>query len=94
MKFLVSKTYNIITPESVENGDFAESGFEYKNLEMDLRSLIDEIKDGGFTENAGRWLSTPDPERDFQTGEEIYYNLHIETTPKNYDRICKLAGVN
>jgi len=93
MKFKVSKTYQVITPESAEIGDHADQGFEYENNEFTLRELLKEIENGGFVENSGRWLSTVDPERDYQTGEETFYNLHIETSERNYERICKLAKV-
>ena len=93
MIFKVSKTYQIITEESAEYGDYEEQGFIYEDQEFYLRDLIREIKNGGFVQNSGRWLSTIDAEKNYKTGAETYYNLHIKTNERNYNRICKLAGI-
>jgi len=77
--YLVSKTYEIITPESSELGDFEETGFEYQNETMDREDLIREIEDEGFhLESHGTWFNTVDPHRDYSDGAETYYSLHVK----------------
>lgn len=87
MKFLVSKTYAIVTPESASEGDFAETGFEFKDQEYSLSDLKHLIKSEGFFRERNRggkkscpcstWLES-DPEEDHSDGSAITYNLHVE----------------
>lgn len=82
-----SVTYQRVTPESAEHGDYSEQGFLHEDLRIidlgDIQSLIEEF--GTFepscspitTITEGIWLSSPDPvEYDYATGEETYYSLH------------------
>jgi len=47
--FTVSKTYEIVTPESAEEGDVEDRGFEYEKTKMTLCEVIKEIENlGGF----------------------------------------------
>lgn len=48
--FTVSKTYEVVTPESAEEGDVEDRGFEYEKTKMSLRDLIREIEDLGSFE--------------------------------------------
>ena len=61
MKFLVSKTYSEITPESAEHGDFSDTGFVYQDEVLTLSELKIEIKHDGFTRdrNTGGRRSNP-----------------------------------
>lgn len=109
MQFTVSKTYEIITPESAEIGDAAERGYEFENQIFTLHELIDEINNSGFTSlsespiiynallkrdgKAHVWLNTTDPERNYRTGEETFYGLHIECTHRQLARILRAAGL-
>lgn len=54
--FLVSKTYEIISEESAENGDAEERGFEYQDDEMDTEDILKEINEGGFVELSSSWI--------------------------------------
>lgn len=40
-------------------------------------------------EDSGRWFTSCDPDRDFQTGAETYYSLHPadSVTPSSYARL-------
>lgn len=103
--FVVSKTYQITTPESAKNGDYSEQGFEYEDDEMSMEDILREIENDGFTElssswiedhqNSNKenntWINTVDPDRNFTTGEETFYGLHIKCTQKEFYQICKLA---
>ena len=83
-----SITYQITTPESAEAGDYSEQGYEVQDETLDtFREVVDLIKSRGFSEpscspvrntDTHIWFSTPDPERDYHTGEETYYCLHID----------------
>jgi hypothetical protein len=83
---IISKTYQIITDESREHGDFADGDFEYENAEMSVDDLIFEmgnmpdISDYPFSLKAlksGAWFSS-DPEMDIHSGDETIYSWHID----------------
>ena len=100
---IVSITYDVITPESAEHGDFEESGFDTKDETMTLAELIQTIKQSGFYipsegGKAPRWIST-DPDINYRSGDETIRSLHIgqvfgkQPTPKQLARIYRLAGL-
>ena len=61
MKFLVSRTFSEITPESAEHGDFSDTGFVYQDEVLTLSELKSEIRRAGFTRerNTGGPKSSP-----------------------------------
>jgi hypothetical protein len=73
--------YRIITPESAENGEFSDQGFETENEISPLRDIIHAARSLGITARSDNdltgWWESIDPERDYQTGEEKFYSLHI-----------------
>ena len=82
-----SITYQIITPESAEMGDYSDQGYErYDETADSFRELVNLVKDRGFSEPScspvtysdNIWFSTVDPDRNYQTGEETYYSIHID----------------
>lgn len=83
-KYSMNKTYQVVTPESAEQGDFSDQGIEYEDKEFDsLWEMADEIRNAGATELSSSgtasphdWYSTPDPERNYRTGEETTYSFH------------------
>ena len=93
----IATTYQIVTPESAEAGDFSDQGWEdEEGVSMipdqydaeDGITAVDKavkfLKDKGGNEpsssqfNVGVWYSTPDPDRDYHTGEETYYSFHLK----------------
>jgi hypothetical protein len=76
-----SVTYQTITPESLEYGEFDDGGFMVEDIEpddiRDLISLIDNYRcfDWSYSDNSG-WLSSDSNVLDYATGEEIIYSLH------------------
>ena len=44
MPLLVSKTYEIVTPESAEDGEVAESGFDFENEPFTFRELVQTMR--------------------------------------------------
>lgn len=76
----LSKTYEVVTEESAMQGDAAEHGFEWKDVEHGFRELVDILTDDGYiyasdSHGVPRWVST-EPEMDMYTGEYTSYSLH------------------
>jgi len=90
--FTVSKTYDVVTHESAEDGEAAESGFEFEDTRMTLREALREIQDlGGIVQQQGGKLTvyTPDAEVDFRTGDSKFYALHVVAAPRNIARLAR-----
>ena len=77
MGIFVNKCYQVVTPESVENGDFADSGFEYQDVEYSFRELVNEMHN--FPYPSSSWLESI-PDTDYYSGEETIYSLHPSHT--------------
>ena len=89
MIFSISKTYEVITPESAEVGDAEDRGFEWEGREFTFRDLVKAIKYDGYsetsswplTEAAARkhapWITT-EGDTDYRTGAETRYSLHLD----------------
>lgn len=76
----ISKTYEIVTEESAERGDFEETGFVFKGQPYGFRELIETIESDGFchsdsSHGVPRWLYT-ESEVNYRTGEHTTYALH------------------
>ena len=84
---LISKTYEIVTPESAENGDFEETGFEFESERYTFKELIDLAKSTGCIYSEGAtWLYSYPEIEDYSTGEEKSYALHFDRENKPRDR--------
>ena len=101
-------TYEIVTPESAEDGDAAERGyamphgwqFELSTMTpadvaacaLDLRSAVDML---GCVEDSGRWFSEINSRPDYATGAETRFDLHppCNITPASYARLRRLLKV-
>lgn len=96
--YKVSKTYSIVTPESTEHGDYAETGWEFEQRDMDLEETMHEIRELGYFENfqpnsLEQSLYAIEPDSDYRTGEDTYYALHIEASEMEMKILEKeLAG--
>jgi len=79
--YKVSKTYDVVTPESAEQGDFSESGFVYEEKSVDLTELLEEIKELGYYENyhpkQKHQSLYGEPDTDLYTGADTTYALHV-----------------
>lgn len=76
----LSLTYEIVTEESAELGDIAESGFLWEDVPHTFRELVDTIESGGFihpssSHGVPNWLSS-EPEIDYITGESETRSIH------------------
>jgi hypothetical protein len=98
-----SVTFERITEESAENGDFEEKGFELRNVT--LREALGFLRwQGGHVEancypvRAPRWF-TWYCESDYRTGETTNYSLHLpasltEASRQRIARYVRCYGAN
>ena len=96
----LAMTYEIVTPESAENGEVDDSGFVFESCDCSARELARYITRDGFTvpsESSGvpRWLST-NPETDYVTGETETRSIHPgkdAQSQKAWARVLRIVGV-
>lgn len=100
-------TYDIVTPESAEHGDYADSGFvnadglpvaaligrETEGVAMTLREALELCQP---SEDSGTWLTETEGRVDPATGESESRSLHPprNITPASYARLKRLLGVD
>ena len=86
-------TYQTVSPESSEQGDYSETGFilpgmwkfpdidDYSRQEWnpgDLASIISFAQSLGINSGEGcDWLYSVDPDENYQTGESTTYSMHV-----------------
>lgn len=85
-KFKYGITYQTITPESAEHGDYEDSGWEVEEQVENLSEILKVANSYGIYEPSssrimgGEWWSSIDPSGTrsyYEKGEETYYSLHI-----------------
>lgn len=85
----VTRCYDVVTPESAEQGDTADSGRVYEHREMSFRDLVRELRDfqgvscSPCSESDVRrfphtWAVQHDGSIDYRTGECRTESLHVE----------------
>ena len=102
-------TYEIVTPESAEHGDFAETGFvmpgEWRDpIEVALKeplsaydiTLREAMQLAYPQEDCGSWWCECDGRQDYQTGAYETRSIHPpkNITPSSYARVTRLLGIN
>lgn len=84
MSGLIRITYEVITPESAEDGDAAERGWTDEDgekhsvqsaIELLTRSHCVHASSSSF--HAGIWYTDADPDADFETGAETSQSYHL-----------------
>lgn len=82
-------TYDIVTPESAERGDYADGEEEVGMTLREAMSLCSPQED------AGLWLVEVDGRADYRTGAEERRMLHPprNITAASYARLAKLLGL-
>jgi hypothetical protein len=100
-------TYDIVTPESAEQGDAAESGFaspggwhhDDRPEPVTLKEALRIVGYGGRPacgafDDGGWGFYATDRDQDYRTGEETSYAIHpaITITPASYRRVRRLLG--
>jgi hypothetical protein len=89
-----SVTYSVVTPESAERGDFAETGFEVEDrpIEVDgvetvaqaiariVKSAIghSQLEPSSSGIDATTWFTECDGDLDYNTGAETCRSVHID----------------
>lgn len=100
-------TYEIVTPESAENGEADETGFVLPGeWHVDTATaLTDTESDYSMTlreamrlawpgEDCGRWFAESDARENYQTGAREYRAIHPpeNITAASYARLARLFG--
>ncbi|MCQ4158746.1 hypothetical protein NON00_02240 [Roseomonas sp. GC11] len=103
MPELFSVTYEIVTPESAEEGDAAERGFvlpgewrQSANEIGDVRmSLRDAMRLAYPQEDCGNWWAEADGRTDYETGAVETRCIHPprNITAASYARVSRLLGL-
>ena len=79
---IVSKTFEIVTPESAEYGDAEERGFEFADVSYTESELERELSNGYmYLSSSGMpdrktWITTHEEVEDYGDGSVITYSLH------------------
>ena len=90
--FNVSVTYDVVSPESAEVGDFEETGFEREPEDMTLRDTISLIRnyapfDSPQVRGTSLTLYQADGDTNYRTGEVTRYAVHVEASTHNITRL-------
>ena len=93
---VISVTYEIVTPESAEYGEIADSGFIKENEQFEFRELINLMWREGYrypSDSMGtpRWMNT-DGDTDYETGDVEYRSIHPgrdQMSQKYWAKACK-----
>ena len=99
-------TYDVVTPESAEDGDTVENGFVHANggrdpiervsdasdYAMDLRTALRHCQPQW---DSGTWFDQESQVEDYATGDAVSYSLHPprNVTPSSYARLKRVLGV-
>ena len=89
-----SVTYDIVTPESAENGDVAEAG--YVAEDVSLRDAIAAVGGVCYEHNGGyEWFTNCEYNLNYGTGAQESRSLHLPDgiTGASRVRIGRLLGV-
>lgn len=100
---LISRTFEIVTPESAESGDVSESGFLVESESVTFRELVSLMESHPNPSchpprgDSGEWLSSH-PETDFRDCSETTESLHFsrENPPrrlKYWKKAMRAAGI-
>ena len=87
MRFLVSETYQQVTPESAKHGDYSETGFIFEDQVYTLSELKDYIRSEGYSRDrnmgckksspCSAWMETDSYYADLSNGTLESKSLHV-----------------
>ena len=100
---IISRTYDIVTPESAEEGESADSGFLTESESVSFRELVSLMESHPIPSNSHpegsqwEWLSSH-PETDYRDCSETTESLHYsrENPPrrlKYWRKAMRAAGI-
>jgi hypothetical protein len=89
MKHLFNVSYEVVSHESAENGDFEETGFEAQNIHLNEISHVFGYTPKRCLEDCGTWFSEIDGTTDYKTGDNRRLTLHPprNITKASYSRL-------
>ena len=100
MKIYYDVTFQTVTEESAEQGDFADQGYQEENNYVEsFRELVDLVSEypepsyyplNTYSYPDNLWFSTVDPDVNYTTGENTYYSLHIKNKRALYHLVSYL----
>jgi hypothetical protein len=103
---LIHKTFEVVTPESAEDGEAADSGFDQKNEPYTFRELVSAMKVHyqpscwplRGTEPADHVWFTSGSDTDYVTGAETTTSIHFSRannprSAKYWLKAAKYAGI-
>ena len=92
----VSKTYQVVTEESAQNGKTSDDGYCFSPMLLRLKDTLNEIdKLGAFdiSEHVTHIdLYSCDEEMDYRTGEATTYHIRVKGTGRVLKRLIKLIS--
>lgn len=108
MRTMFYVTYDIVTPESAEEGDIAENGFVTPgggrdpvaivpmgaaDYAMTLRDAVHVAGEPSY--DCGRWFEVEPYCEDYRTGAEVSFAIHPprNVTPSSYVRLRRLFNI-
>lgn len=99
MPILLSQTFEIVTPESAEQGDADDRGYDWESTPHTFREVVDLIESGGFIHSSCShgvpgWLSTEGC-TDIQSGAVETKSLHPgkdAVSQRYWEKACRAAG--
>lgn len=93
--FTVSKTYEVVTPESAEYGDVEDSGFIFRKEPMTLREVMRHIDNMSVIHNQPSWSGLSiygEAVQDYRDGSETSETLHVSGPTRALRRLEKLLN--
>lgn len=91
----VNVTYEVVTPESAEIGDYADAGYAEQHIPLRdaIRAFGPFIYPSSSVIDYNTWYSSP-PEIDYTDGSETTYSLHLQRsiTTSSARRLARLLG--
>ena len=100
MAIILRVTYDVVTPESAEQGDVAEAGFYHRGgwrtpaddpSAWSLHEAVSEFGRGCF-EDGGRGFYSSDSRENYRTGERTSFAVHPPDTitAASYGRLARI----
>ena len=84
----IDQTFEVVTPKSAEDGDFADTGFTGQGWSFDFAEEAYKFLNGegvvwvNGAGEAGGWWESASPDVDYRTGAETTYGYH----PKGFTK--------
>jgi hypothetical protein len=85
---MVAVTYDIVTPESAEDGTAAASDYAVSPEPMRFREALETLTEyGPYHHDDGENFYASDAQIDYRTGESTHYAVHLAGSAKDIARL-------